>query len=199
MGSLSPKQDIPDLETVWSEDRPNSLTCCECGEPFCKEEALIRTFSVLPQHENTEPTRSNRHNISKFLSVQNHQVLFFDRHLQCIATNQRCYICVSHVCDPGVSDTQARGRHPAQDMTIRQRPFSSVLNIAHSLNRSLSRKEDEIEAPKDLEMEIWHDYFSVPQWQSDLKGCILRHGVRTGIADQGYALRISHCAWYRRG
>jgi len=187
MGSSSPTQDIPDLETIWSEDHPNSLKCCECDEPFSEEEALIRTFSVLPQHENTEPTRGNRHDISKSLTVQNYQVLFFDRHLQCIATNQIRFISISHVWDPRISDTQARGRHPVQDITIRQRLFSSVLNIAHGLNLSLSRKEDETEAPEEIEIEIWHDYFSVPQWQSDLKGRIL-HAIPEIFQRSGYTV-----------
>jgi len=74
------------------------------------------------------------------------------------ANPKKGYISISHVWDPGISDTQARGRHSPQDMTVRQRLFSSVLSIAHGF--TLIRNEDEAAAAGKIE--IWHDYFSVP-------------------------------------
>lgn len=160
------QRDIPDLEAVWSEENPDSLCCYECGRPFGTE-AVARTFSVLNQQESQDIDAPGE---SKCLTALGQRILFFDRHLGCMLPEKQRYVSISHVWDPGISDTQARGWHfpSAHDVDTRHRLFSSVLGIARGIAATTTQDSQR------RRHEIWHDYLSVPQWQPALKARILR-------------------------
>ncbi|KAK3319159.1 hypothetical protein B0H66DRAFT_258022 [Apodospora peruviana] len=161
---VSAQQDghLTDLEAFWVEENPENLRCCRCGRTF-DGDALIRTFRITNQGEEGGYHDTNNASCSKFIMALNERISLFNRHMECLISEKTSYVAVSHVWDSEISNTQARGRHSPQDTHIRQRVFASVIGIAHGLMASQN----------DAEVEIWHDYFSVPQWEDDLKNQIL--------------------------
>lgn len=172
MGDIPPSEQaedtLPDLSVLWIEDNPSALSCYSCGLPF-HNEAVIRTFRILPE---TSTDRQRPLQASKHLTIQNSQILFFNRHISCLSNSPTPYITISHVWDREVSDTQARGAHSPQPLPVRETVFSSALSIARALSSHASApssRDSHLASP----VEIWHDYFSVPQWTPSIKHHIL--------------------------
>lgn len=146
---------LPGLETLWVEDGPEQLRCYECNEPF-DNGAVVRTFKL------NNGNNAIAANIgTKTISVLGDKVTLFNRHLHCLRGKR--YTTVSHVWDPAVSTLQALGSGSSRDPETLRRIFQTPIRIY----KALSDFEDE-------SCELWHDYFSVPQWNSGLKLNIIK-------------------------
>lgn len=158
--------DVPDLETFWYEPEPESLRCLACQKPFTHDEALVRTFRLAPPKGSSRPSDPLPYSrVIRINSLQN--VFFFDRHLECIFTSEIRVLAISHVWDPEVSITQQQRRHSPQPLSVRRLAIEAPMRICAGL-------EKDEDAAMMIGQEIWHDYFSVPQWTDDLKNPILR-------------------------
>ncbi|KAM0322690.1 hypothetical protein ACHAQA_009281 [Verticillium albo-atrum] len=155
---------VPDLETFWYEPDPDKLRCLICQETFTHD-ALVRTFRLTPSDGPTtssEPLRCSR-------VVPTHLqrgVMFFDRHLKCLQTSEVQVFTISHVWDPQVSITQQERRHSPQPLEVRQLAIEAPVRVYSGLEESMEAVGSG--------QEVWHDYFSVPQWTDELKIPILR-------------------------
>ncbi|WAO88951.1 HET domain-containing protein [Fusarium falciforme] len=156
---MASAQDITEgeqlLETLWREPGRAELRCLLCQEPFT-DDALIRTFRVEPPGD---------HSPSYSIVVPTHKgdILFFDRHMSCVAEHQVRFSAVSHVWDSSISHVQR------QRQTVPQTPVAArnVLDISTKVYSGT-------EQAKDTAGELWLAYLSVPQWSDTLKNSIIR-------------------------
>ncbi|KAL9948603.1 hypothetical protein D7B24_005308 [Verticillium nonalfalfae] len=155
---------VADLETFWYEPEPDKLRCLVCQESFTHD-ALVRTFKLAPPDGPSASSESLR--CSRVVSTHlQRDVLFFDRHLHCLRTSEVHVLTVSHVWDPQVSINQQQGRHSPQPLEVRRQAIEAPVLVCSGLEESM-----EVDGNG---QEIWHDYFSVPQWTDELKNPILR-------------------------
>ncbi|UPL01498.1 hypothetical protein LCI18_012432 [Fusarium solani-melongenae] len=156
---MASAQDITEgeqlLETLWREPGRADLRCLLCQEPFT-DDALIRTFRV-------EPPGNHSPSYSIVVPTRKGDILFFDRHMNCVAEHQVRFSAVSHVWDSSISHVQQ------QRQTVPQTPVAArnVLDISTKIYSG-------IEGAKDTAGELWLDYLSVPQWSDALKNSIIR-------------------------
>ncbi|KAJ4177844.1 hypothetical protein NW755_013606 [Fusarium falciforme] len=127
---MASAQDITEgeqlLETLWREPGRADLRCLLCQEPFT-DDALIRTFRVEPPGD---------HSPSYSIVVPTHKgdILFFDRHMSCVAEHQVRFSAVSHVWDSSISHVQR------QRQTVPQTPVAlSVPQWSDTLKNSIIR------------------------------------------------------------
>ncbi|KAF9879200.1 hypothetical protein CkaCkLH20_03433 [Colletotrichum karsti] len=151
---------VPDLETFWYEPDPEDLRCLSCGLPF-KDEALVRTFRVCPPISEQSPPSECSRVVKSHLDAD---ILFFDRHLQCVLDQGVPVAAVSHVWDPKISAIQQRPRHSPQPIDVRLLATETPIRILGGVQDA---------GGDERHMEFWHDYFSVPQWTPSLKSRIL--------------------------
>lgn len=144
---------VPNLERLWVEEDIGTLRCLECGQNFTTR-TLIRTFRLSPPDSAFEEhTRCSG-------VIQTHlqqDVILFDRHLECLHSVE--FFAISHVWDPEVSLAQQLRSSP-QPIEVRRVAVEKPMRIYHGLEACGAR-------------EVWHDYLSVPQWNSVLKARIL--------------------------
>lgn len=150
--------DYPSLQTLWCEDRPNSLQCLICRNPFTKDRSLIRTFKIQPHG-----TALERHSCSNIITLPGELIAIYDRCLGCLVSSKIEYITISHVWDSEVSKAQNAGRDTVPSTNAQTSAFTLPIKVYHGIFESLGKDH-----------EIWHDYISVPQWTEDLKRPILR-------------------------
>lgn len=152
-------KDIPEgeqlLETLWREPGRADLQCLLCHEPFT-DDALIRTFRV-------EPPGNHNPGYSTVMPTHKGDILFFDRHMSCVAEHRVRFSAVSHVWDSSISYVQQqRGTGPKTLEAAR-----NILDISTNVYAG-------IEETRDTARELWLDYLSVPQWSDTLKNSIIR-------------------------
>ncbi|KAJ0336411.1 hypothetical protein KNSL1_013299 [Colletotrichum chrysophilum] len=71
-------------------------------------------------------------------------------------------LAISHVWDPTVSETQQQHLHSSQDPEAKRMVTEEPVRMYRGIEES-----------GEGSVELWHDYFSVPQWSDGLKGNIL--------------------------
>ncbi|WYZ39670.1 hypothetical protein EsH8_IV_000011 [Colletotrichum jinshuiense] len=145
----------PDLKTFWYFDE-SDVHCCVCTKGF-SEEALIRTFQLLPQGQ------ERQHGTKILRTTDGLDLVLYDRHLPCLLNENVQYITVSHVWHEGVSDTQNQGYLGLQDPDVQRLVVHVPTEMARSISKALRKN-----------VEVWHDYISVPQWSPSLKISILQ-------------------------
>ncbi|KAJ4355734.1 uncharacterized protein N0V89_003754, partial [Didymosphaeria variabile] len=145
---------LSDLDELWMVNDRSGLRCYACGGMF-DNEALIRTF--LFQSVATTTGRNN----SIRTTARDYQIVFYNRHVQCFHGIR--YIAVSHVWNATVSDAHVQGPSTTLKEAARNHILESVERMRIGLDGNL-----------DLDTEVWYDYLSVPQWETDLKLSILR-------------------------
>ncbi|KAF2968934.1 hypothetical protein GQX73_g4620 [Xylaria multiplex] len=133
------------LSHVWRSglDSP----CVVCHQNFIdKEEPPIRTFTF----ETSEDLGEDASDITQ-LPIAPHPIRVFNRHFACLKLKRIKYIPVSHVWHEAVSEAQVVGEPTPNAIRFGyQVPISSLLALTRRFGR----------------VEVWHDYISVPQWQT---------------------------------
>ena len=148
--SLSPGLSLYD---IWQEPDHQVPVCCICSETI-GDEALVRTIRLQAQHLVHDAGESSR--IFKFLSGN---ILVFDRHMKCLKAANVQYVTISHVWDAEIGDVQS-------SKTPREGIVERIFESAHAIFQGLEENGHG-------GAEIWYDYLSVPQWNTELKTKIL--------------------------
>ncbi|KAM7213440.1 hypothetical protein V8F06_011178 [Rhypophila decipiens] len=87
------------------------------------------------------------------------RVRLFNRHFHCIQRDSIFFVPVSHVWDDSIRRANADRVHSN----------AAASQLIKTLEALFAGAEDAYEAG----VEFWHDYFSVPQWQNDVKEQLL--------------------------
>lgn len=147
----------PDLRALWSlDDRPD-VRCCVCSQPFSDSDALIRTFRIIPLSGLTLGPPEHRASSSEVLKIQDgHDLFLYNRHLKCLLSEKVEYVTVSHVWQKGISTLQNLGPRGHQNPDVRRLVWHLPTQIAQNISKALGR-----------DVEVWHDYMSVPQVRLD--------------------------------
>ncbi|KAI0417940.1 hypothetical protein F5X98DRAFT_130761 [Xylaria grammica] len=121
--------------------------CVVCHQDFVdKEEPPIRTFTF----ETSEDLGEGASDITQ-LPIAPHPIRVFNRHFKCLKLKRITYIPVSHVWHEAVSQAQVTGESTPNAIRLGyQVPIRSLLALTRHYGR----------------LELWHDYISVPQWQT---------------------------------
>jgi len=86
-------------------------------------------------------------------------VRVFNRHFSCIKDSNIPFVPVSHVWTDSIREANANGAHNDAAAT---KLISTLLELGIGAEHAYGP-----------EVEFWHDYFSVPQWQSEVKEQLL--------------------------
>ncbi|GAP87306.2 hypothetical protein SAMD00023353_2701090 [Rosellinia necatrix] len=133
------------LPHVWRSGLDS--TCAVCHQEFTeKGEPPIRTFTF----EDSEELGEDTSDVTQ-IPIAPHPIRVFNRHFKCLKLRRIKYIPISHVWHGAVSQAQV-AREPTSN-AIRlgyQVPIRSLLALTRHFGR----------------LEVWHDYISVPQWQT---------------------------------
>ncbi|KAL0938245.1 uncharacterized protein CTRU02_207976 [Colletotrichum truncatum] len=151
-----PNQIQLDLKSIWCFEEQPDLECCMCMQTV-SEEPLIRTFRVL------QPEEEKQHGTKTLQTTNGECLILYDRHLSCLLKGNVQYITISHVWHKGISDTQIQGPSESQDPDVQHLVLHVPTEIAKSVSKALRK-----------DVEIWHDYISVPQWSPTVKTAILQ-------------------------
>ncbi|KAL9116289.1 MAG: hypothetical protein Q9187_007187 [Circinaria calcarea] len=146
------------LQSTWAGIEADRLICCHCGHRIESAQVLARTFTIESRGI------SNRKPCAEKILVPrlSDAMIVYHRHLSCLFQSTR-YIAISHVWHPLVADLQYKKSAATSSIDLVEQIVRELpVRIAQSLTSSL---------PGDLE--IWHDYISVPQWITELKGQII--------------------------
>ncbi|RDL41433.1 uncharacterized protein BP5553_01412 [Venustampulla echinocandica] len=158
--AVAPSTNIPDLETIWYEPDPQKLRCPICEKQFTQS-ALIRTFRVGQTGGRSLESLGCSGVIATHLD---RDIILYDRHLDCLLQYDIAFTGVSHVWDPQVWVAQMQNRRSPQPADVRRLAIESPIHVYEGLMRDKRDEDGE---------ELWHDYFSVPQWTGEIKTCIL--------------------------
>jgi hypothetical protein len=143
------------IERLWSEESLQAMLCCRCKEPISSDGAFARTIAVAEKSTEsyTEP----------FMAGLDGIVLLY-RHLHCLYESTT-YVAISHVWSADVADLQYKKQQSASCVTS---AFDILRRLPYKIFDALAREMLE-------PFEIWHDYYSVPQWAGQAKRGILLH------------------------
>ncbi|KAI0538212.1 hypothetical protein GGR58DRAFT_310754 [Xylaria digitata] len=133
------------LSHIWRSglDSP----CVVCHQDFIdKEEPPIRTFTF----ETSEDLGEDASDITQ-LPIAPHPIRVFNRHFTCLKSKRIKYIPVSHVWHEAVSRAQVAGEPTTNAIRL---GYQVPIRLLLALTRRFGR------------VEVWHDYISVPQWQT---------------------------------
>ena len=131
------------LDYLW--DGGLDTRCLVCDSQFTNEEPPIRTVSL-------DAVSSQAENFHISLGVIN-------RHMKCLRREDIQYIPISHVWHSSVAtahDNHEPNAEAARDVRI---------TVVKVLLATVYWEDENIE--------IWHDYFSIPQWQPDIQQRLL--------------------------
>jgi hypothetical protein len=131
------------LPCFWN--RELETVCHVCHQPFV-EEPPIRTFA---KHELMVSSTSHLH------------VQVFNRHFSCLQQSGVFFVPVSHVWDDSIRRANANELKTHDD--------EAAGTLVSTLKALLKGAEDAYEPG----VEFWHDYLSVPQWQTQTKESLL--------------------------
>ncbi|KAI1310403.1 hypothetical protein F5Y03DRAFT_346099 [Xylaria venustula] len=133
------------LSHIWRSGLDSPCAVCRLGFTD-EEEPPIRTFTF----ESSEDLSEGNDDIT-LLPIAPHPIRVFNRHFKCLKAKRIKYIPISHVWHEGVSQAQvAREPTPVATRLGYQVPIISLLALTKQLGP----------------VEVWHDYISVPQWQT---------------------------------
>lgn len=145
------------IRSIWAGIDVENLSCSHCNHRICPEDGLARTFSLASLMPSDRPCaqRLDVPTLSETITI-------YHRHFSCLFESVR-YAAISHVWHPGVAELQYR----------RNEATASVISVAQVVQETpvkicLGLAKD------GLPREIWHDYISVPQWQSETKNRIIQ-------------------------
>ncbi|KAI0966301.1 hypothetical protein F4678DRAFT_449816 [Xylaria arbuscula] len=133
------------LSHIWRSglDSP----CAVCHQDFTdKEEPPIRTFTF----ESSEDLSEDNGDIT-LLPIAPHPIRVLNRHFRCLKAKRIKYIPISHVWHEGVSQAQV-AREPTHVAT--RLGYQVPIKLLLALTKEFGP------------VEVWHDYISVPQWQT---------------------------------
>ena len=143
------------LNHLWSDQHLEESTCCHCGQQIKIEDVLARTFALENQTLANSTTRQCAEKLE--VPTMSKMILVYHRHLRClIATTS--YVAITHVWDAQVAELQSR----------REKATASVVEVAKIVLETPTRICQSLAASL-TDLEIWHDYISVPQWQPTVK------------------------------
>ncbi|KAF5236108.1 hypothetical protein FAUST_6718 [Fusarium austroamericanum] len=143
------------LQTLWHEPAPKDLECLLCGKSFTFG-ALIRTFRI-------EPCGPHDPGYSIIVPTSRGDIVFFDRHMDCIRSHKTPFVAVSHVWDPIISKVQQQQNTDGDAAEATRRALEISVKIC-----------DALKGAGHVDVELWLDYLSVPQWSTDLRDNILQ-------------------------
>lgn len=146
------------LKSLWSGISLSNSTCCHCSKPISSDRILARTFALQSQRP-----ASSSHAEAISVPSLSETLLIYHRHLECLFSCETDFIVISHVWHPPVSILQYTESAEGLDVDqvaqiVREEPTRIALGLRFTF---------------DAGVDIWHDYISVPQWQSDLKSKIV--------------------------
>ncbi|KAI0107574.1 hypothetical protein GGR51DRAFT_152732 [Nemania sp. FL0031] len=121
--------------------------CAVCHKHFDeKGEPPIRTFTF----ETSEDLSEDASDITQ-LPIAPHPIRVFNRHFECLKLKRVKYIPISHVWHKAVSQAQVTKETTSHATRLGyQVPIRSLLALTKHFGR----------------LEVWHDYISVPQWET---------------------------------
>lgn len=109
-------------------------------------EAMIRTFRVLPSG------KEQQHKTRILRTPDDHELTLYDRHLSCLLKGNIQYATVSHVWHEGISEIQNQEYFGFDSPDLQRLVFRIPTEIAQNICKALGQ-----------DIEVWHDYISVPQ------------------------------------
>ncbi|KAI3320010.1 hypothetical protein HD806DRAFT_243513 [Xylariaceae sp. AK1471] len=140
------------LSHIWKSglDSP----CAVCHQQFSeKGEPPIRTFTF----ETSEDLSEDTSDITQ-LPIAPHPIRVFNRHFKCLKSKRIKYIAISHVWHIAVSQAQVDRESSSNAIRLAyQVPIRSLLALTSHFGP----------------LEVWHDYMSVPQWQTAIQQQLL--------------------------
>lgn len=147
------------LHSLWSSESLDSAFCKECSAPIDTSKAFARTFRLADQNASSMSLCAQEIDVSKGRKIR-----VFHRHLQCLYETT-AFVAVSHVWDPKVAELQVK----------RHETTSSVCEVDEVVRELPARVCAALEDgfPEQQDLEVWHDYISVPQWTTETKADIM--------------------------
>lgn len=135
------------IEFFWTDKHGIDTPCMVCGREFNPDLGpSVRTISVDPAHYNAHD------------GDMSHLVLY-NRHMECIQERSLPYIAISHVWHEPI-------RHAHEFKVNTSEAGESVFKVPLQILEAATKM---FGAPS----EIWHDYWSVPQWRFEVQQQIL--------------------------
>lgn len=147
------------LHSLWSSESLDSAFCKECSAPIDASKAFARTSRLVDHNAPSTSTCAQGIDVSDGSKIH-----VFHRHLQCLYETT-AFVAVSHVWDPKVAELQVK-RH---ESTSSVREVDEVVRELPA--RVCAALEDGF--PEQQDLEVWHDYISVPQWTAETKADIM--------------------------
>lgn len=141
------------IYSLWSEEYLFDRFCCHCGDRILKGAAFARTVSLASPSTVSKGTS---------VSILSGDVNLYYRHLPCLLAHTQ-YVAISHVWDPDIAALQYKRE---ELFSSAERVYKLLCDLPSRIFKALST---EFSAP----LEIWHDYFSVPQWADSVKSQML--------------------------
>lgn len=153
MDERSP-QDI--LNSIWAGIDVKNLKCCYCGTQIDSQSVLARTFCLQSQYV----SQSLSHDCAQIIDIPAlcDRLVVFHRHLHCLFQSTK-YVVISHVWHRDVANAQSR--HESSTVCL-----SEAARVVREIPALVCRG---VAAGVGQNLEVWHDYISVPQWQPDVK------------------------------
>ncbi|KAF3800686.1 hypothetical protein GCG54_00003585 [Colletotrichum gloeosporioides] len=148
-------QPYSDLRDIWRLGNEPGVRCCACWQ-IISGEAMVRTFQVLP------PGKEQQHETRILRTPDDHELILHDRHLSCLLKGNVQYATVSHVWHEGISEIQNQECLGLDSPDLQRLVFRIPTEIAQNISKALGQ-----------DIEVWHDYISVPQWSPTFKTYIL--------------------------
>jgi hypothetical protein len=140
-----------DLLRFFWEQGPDS-NCMACEEPFDNQKGPpLRTVSI----GETAVFRGRSGRVT-------HAIRIYNRHLCCISKSAVNFLAVSHVWDSSVAQAHLKRLELEEAATCLYSVISRMLPAA-------TAKFSHLYKP----VELWHDYFSIPQWNYNLQQRLL--------------------------
>lgn len=134
-----------DLGDIWRLGNEPDIRCCACLQ-MISGEAMIRTFRVLPSG------KEQQHKTRILRTPDDHELTLYDRHLSCLLKGNIQYATVSHVWHEGISEIQNQEYFGFDSPDLQRLVFRIPTEIAQNICKALGQ-----------DIEVWHDYISVPQ------------------------------------
>ncbi|KAI6090578.1 hypothetical protein F4821DRAFT_20712 [Hypoxylon rubiginosum] len=145
------------LESLWSAP-PDQSRCCRCQKVIKPQDTLARTYTFRRHNDHSDEAYDPSGIVVPGLSGQ---IRIRNRHLNCLLEATR-YVVISHVWHPGVAELQWK----------RAKATANVEDVARAVREVPARIAVGLQQEFPEDVEIWHDYISVPQWATGKKDII---------------------------
>ncbi|KAG9197013.1 hypothetical protein G6514_002539 [Epicoccum nigrum] len=139
------------LSFLWKNEM--NTDCDVCAKSF-QNEPPIRTFCKLQESEETTL-----------------HIRVFNRHFACLEEGKHAFVPISHVWHDSIRDANMDAK-PTNAGTSTK----AATSTREATSTVLSTLEALFEGAEDAylpEVEFWHDYVSVPQWEPEIKDALL--------------------------